>query len=111
MALSNPERIGRDIIERSEKKSLSKGEITAELENRGLGVKRAKFGKKAVSGKGRPRRPISAAHQMARQFRRKQQWKFWCSKGKDSKGSAGGGVQKEEVGELNRGLKQQHICH
>ena len=49
MALSNPERIDRDITERSEEKSLSKREIAAELENRGLGVKRAKKGKKAGS--------------------------------------------------------------
>ena len=51
VALSNPERIDRNIIERSEEKSLSKEEIAAELENRGLGVKRAKIGKKALSGK------------------------------------------------------------
>ncbi len=49
MALSNPERIDRDITERSEEKSLSKEEIAAELERRGLGVKRAKKGKKAGS--------------------------------------------------------------
>ena len=47
VALSNPERIDRNIIERSEEKSLSKEEIAAELESRGLGVKRAKTGKKA----------------------------------------------------------------
>ena len=47
VALSNPERIDRNIIERSEEKSLSKEEIAAELENRGLGVKRDKTGKKA----------------------------------------------------------------
>ncbi|MEC7288052.1 MAG: hypothetical protein VXU42_05105, partial [Verrucomicrobiota bacterium] len=51
VALSDPERIDLNITERSEEKSLSKGEIAAELENRGLGVKRAKIGKKAVSGK------------------------------------------------------------
>ena len=53
VALSNPERIDRNIIERSEEKSLSKEEIAAELENRGLGVKRAKTGKKAGSVCGR----------------------------------------------------------
>ena len=42
VALSNPERIDRNIIGRSEETSLSKEEIAAELENRGLGVKRAK---------------------------------------------------------------------
>ena len=51
VVLSNPERIDRDVTERSEEKSPSKGEIATELENRGLGVKRAKIGKKAVSGK------------------------------------------------------------
>ena len=53
VALSDPERIDLNITERSEEKSLSKGEIAAELENRGLGVKRAKIGKKAgpLSGK------------------------------------------------------------
>ena len=49
VALSNPERIDRNIIERSEETSLSKEEIAAELESRGLGVKRAKKGKKAGS--------------------------------------------------------------
>ena len=52
VALSDPERIDLNITERSEEKSLSKGEIAAELENRGLGVKRAKIGKNTVSGKG-----------------------------------------------------------
>ena len=53
VALSNPESIDRNKIERSEETSLSKEEIAAELENRGLGVKRAKIGKKAgpLSGK------------------------------------------------------------
>ena len=49
VALSDPERIDLNITERSEEKSLSKGEIAAELENRGLEVKRAKTGKKAGS--------------------------------------------------------------
>ena len=49
VALSNPERIDRNNIERSAETSLSKEEIAAELENRGLEVKRAKTGKKAGS--------------------------------------------------------------
>ena len=49
VALSNPESIDRNKIERSEETSLSKEEIAAELESRGLGVKRAKKGKKAGS--------------------------------------------------------------
>ena len=49
VALCNPERIDRNIIGRSEETSLSKEEIAAELENRGLEVKRAKTGKKAGS--------------------------------------------------------------
>ena len=49
VALSNPERIDRNKIEWSEETSLSKEEIAAELESRGLGVKRAKKGKKAGS--------------------------------------------------------------
>ena len=49
VALSNPERIDRNKIERSEETSLSKEEIAAELESHGLGVKRAKKGKEAGS--------------------------------------------------------------
>ena len=49
VALCNPERIDRNIIGRSEETSLSKEEIAAELENRGLEVKRANTGKKEGS--------------------------------------------------------------
>ena len=49
VALCNPERIDRNNIGRGEETSLSKEEIAAELENRGLEVKRAKTGKKAGS--------------------------------------------------------------